>query len=113
MTERIDEVREAALRLGEPLNRILSSMREGKLDSCAAFLPDAKSQGDALEKVVCENPVANQLSDQVKRLSGAIREAAELATTWNASADTEIFKSTIIAVQAARSMFMNALNRLE
>jgi hypothetical protein len=56
----LNEVREAALRLGEPLNWILSSMREGKLEFCAALLADARSQGDALEKVVCDNPVANR-----------------------------------------------------
>jgi hypothetical protein len=111
MTERIDEVRKAMLRLGEPLNGMLSGMRMGKFESCAALLTDAKKRVDALESLVCETPVANQLDKEVKRLSGAIREAAEL--TWNVSAETEIYKSTIIAVQAARSEFVNALNRLE
>jgi hypothetical protein len=111
MTERIEAVREAMLHLGEPLNGMVSGMRKGKFESCAALLADAKTRVDALEKLVCETPVANQLSEEVKRLSGAIREAAEL--TRNASAETEIYKSTIIAVQAARNEFVNALDRLE
>jgi hypothetical protein len=78
-TERIDEVREATLHLGEHLNRIVSHMGKCNFESCAAFLPDAKTRMDALEKLVSENPVVNQLGDQAKRLSGAIREAADLA----------------------------------
>jgi hypothetical protein len=110
MKERIEAVRVAMLHLGKPLNGLASGIGNCDFDSCAGLLVDAKRLVEALEKSVSENPVANQLGTQIKRLSNAIDEAAALRSD---STGVEILKSAIIAVQAARSEFVDALDRLE
>jgi hypothetical protein len=111
MTQQIGAIRGAMLHLGTPLNELANAMGKRDFSSCATFIEDAKPLVDALDKLVHENPIADRLSTQITRLSGAIREAANL--TWKDPTQTEIYKSTIIAVQAARSEFVTALNRLE